>query len=174
MSLGPEQSIPPYRTLGQQWERRTRSVSGAMHVFMRRKRQLGPAGGIVAAQIWGHRLARYTIAPVAHVALLAVAMRRARTSRLAVLFLSGHLVALWGLARKASVSTVLGPESSRPDDPGNRAAEPRSARSTAWGRLADALGQAVFLNAVALGGLVRYLRGDRQTQWPVVRRPKRM
>ena len=165
---------PPVPTLGQQWERRTRSVSGAMHVFMRRKRQLGPAGGIVAAQIWGHRLARYTIAPVAHVALLAVAMRRARTSRLAVLFLSGHLVALWGLARKASVSTVLGPESSRPDDPGNRAAEPRPTRSTAWGRLADALGQAVFLNAVALGGLVRYLRGDRQTQWPVVRRPKRM
>ena len=165
---------PPVPTLGQQWERRTRSVSGAMHVFMRCKRQLGPAGGIVAVQIWGHRLARYSVAPVAHVALLVTATRRARTSRLARLFLSGHLVALWGLARKASASSVVGPRSSPPDDLATPVAKGRPARSSECGRVADALGQAVFLNAVALGGLVRYLRGDRQTQWPVVRRPKGM
>ncbi|MDR3648679.1 MAG: glycosyltransferase [Acidimicrobiales bacterium] len=165
---------PPVPTLGQQWERRTRSVSGAMHVFMRRKSQLGPAGGIVAAQIWGHRLARYTLAPVAHVALLVTALRRARTSRLAVLFLSGHLVALWGLARKATASSNLGGDANRPDDPGSPAPDVPPARAGTLGRLADALGQALFLNAVAIGGLVRYLRGDRQTQWPVVRRPKGM
>ena len=32
------------------------------------------------------------------------------------------------------------------------------------------LGQGVFLQAVALGGIVRYLRGDRPTQWTTVRR----
>jgi hypothetical protein len=164
---------PPVPTLAQQWERRTRSVSGAMHVFTRRKGQLGPAGGIVAVQIWGHRLARYTVAPVAHVVLLLMAMRRARTSKLAVLFLSGHLVALWGLARKTPASSIRG-RSSRLEETGDPGARLPSARSAACGRVADALGQAVFLNAVAIGGLARYLRGDRQTQWPVVRRPKGM
>jgi hypothetical protein len=151
---------PPVPTLEQQWERRTRSVSGAMHVFMRRRRQLGPAGGLVAAQIWGHRLARYTIAPLAHVLLVMAALRRARTSRLAKLFLLGHVVAVWGLARKATASPV---------PPGPSQSGPSLAR-----RIVDALGQAVFLNAVAIGGLLRYLRGDRLTQWPVVRRPKSM
>ncbi len=175
---------PPVPTLGMQWERRTRSVSGAMHVFMRRKRQLGPAGGFVAVQIWGHRLARYTIAPVAHVALLGMALRRVRTSKLAALFLLGHLVALWGLARKAMVPAVAPDRVDQADHPDQvdqaDHAEPtcaagppsRRAGSAVLGRLADALGQAVFLNAVAIGGLLRYLRGDRLTQWPVVRRPK--
>jgi len=38
------------------------------------------------------------------------------------------------------------------------------------GRIADGLGQGVFLQAVALGGMVRYLRGDRPTRWTTVRR----
>ncbi len=160
---------PPVPTLEQQWERRTRSVSGAMHVFMRRRHQLGPAGGVVAAQIWGHRLARYTVSPLAHVLLLVLAVRRVRTSRLAALFLGGHVVALAGLARKAATAPVtVGPDDD-PGDPGAAASAPTSGR-----RLADALGQVVFLNAVAIGGLLRYLRGDRLTQWPVVRQPKRM
>jgi hypothetical protein len=37
-------------------------------------------------------------------------------------------------------------------------------------RAAHALGQGVFLQAVALGGMVRYLRGDRPTRWTTVRR----
>jgi cellulose synthase/poly-beta-1,6-N-acetylglucosamine synthase-like glycosyltransferase len=159
---------PPVPTLRDQWERRTRSVSGAMHVFARRRRQLGPGGGLAAAEIWGHRLARYTVAPLAHLALLSLALRRVRTSRLAMLFLGAHVTALWGLARKAgsrgsTSSHVAGDDAS-------------SARAVAGARLsarrapatvADALGQAVFLNAVALGGLYRYVRGDRRTKWPV-------
>ena len=46
----------------------------------------------MAVEIWGHRLARYTVAPLAHVALLAMALRRARSSRLAKLFLLGHVI----------------------------------------------------------------------------------
>jgi hypothetical protein len=67
-------------------------------------------------------------------------------------------VAVWGLARKA-VGPSVPPE-------------PSQSRPSLWRRIVDALGQAVFLNAVAIGGLLRYLRGDRLTQWPVVRRPK--
>jgi len=165
---------PPVPTLQQQWERRTRSVSGAMHVFMRRRRQLGPAGGVVAVQIWGHRLARYTISPLAHLLLLAVALRRVRTSRLAALFLSGHAVALWGLARKATTGPLPAGTENPSADPGSAAGSSSPASPAGSKRLADALGQAVFLNAVALGGVLRYLRGDRLTQWPVVRHPKRM
>jgi biofilm PGA synthesis N-glycosyltransferase PgaC len=163
---------PPVPTLQHQWERRTRSVSGAMHVFMRSRRQLGPAGGLVAVQIWGHRLARYTIGPLAHVLLLLAALRRVRTSKLALLFLSGHLVALWGLVRKATAPSVPVGDESDPHHDVDSVTGARPASPTVFARLADALGQAVFLNAVAIGGLVRYLRGDRHTQWPVVRRPK--
>ncbi|HVA02316.1 MAG TPA: glycosyltransferase [Acidimicrobiales bacterium] len=169
---------PPVPTLEQQWERRTRSVSGAMHVFMRRRRQLSPGGGIVAAQIWGHRLARYTIAPVAHLLLLVTALRRVRTSKLAVLFLGGHLVALWGLARKATGPSEHAGQPIDGVDPvdleaaGGRPASGRAAGAKAAQRVADGLSQAVFLNAVALGGVLRYMRGDRLTQWPVVRHPK--
>ncbi len=70
---------PPVHTFRQQWERRTRSVSAGLHVFQRRRSQLGPKGGLVSAEIWGHRLARYTVSPVAHVALVGVALRRARS-----------------------------------------------------------------------------------------------
>jgi biofilm PGA synthesis N-glycosyltransferase PgaC len=163
---------PPVPTLEQQWERRTRSVSGAMHVFMRRWRQLGPEGGVVALQIWGHRLARYTIAPLAHVLLLLAAMRRARTSKLAKLFLLGHVVAVWGLARKASTPPPASGHGHHPNDADASAPGASPTGSTVVRRLADALGQVVFLNAVAIGGVLRYLRGDRLTQWPVVRRPK--
>jgi cellulose synthase/poly-beta-1,6-N-acetylglucosamine synthase-like glycosyltransferase len=171
---------PPVPTLGHQWERRTRSVSGAMHVFMRRRRQLGPAGGVVAVQIWGHRLARYTIAPLAHLFLFLMAVRRVRTSKLAGWFLAGHLVALWGLARKATTpSKPSGPLHStepepKPGDRGGPASRAQAAGTEVAKRVADASGQAVFLNAVAIGGLLRYLRGDRLTKWPVLRRPKSM
>jgi hypothetical protein len=37
-------------------------------------------------------------------------------------------------------------------------------------RAAQVLGQGVFLQAVALDGIVRYLRGDRPTRWTTVRR----
>ena len=174
---------PPVHTFRQQWERRTRSVSTALHVFQRRRSQLGPAGGLVAAEIWGHRLARYTVSPMAHVALLGIAARRARTSRLAKLFLLGHAVGVWAVARRAMAETVPGDMSAHSAESGRVAAAETSCDVGHDGgtapaplgvalarRAAHALGQGVFLQAVALGGIVRYLRGDRPTRWTTVRR----
>jgi hypothetical protein len=45
-----------------------------------------------------------------------------------------------------------------------------SRRSTPTERVAQALAQGVLLDAVAIGGMVRYLRGDRPARWPTVRR----
>jgi len=148
---------PPVHTLRQQWERRTRNIAGALHVFERRRSQLGPEGGLVAAEVWGHRLARYTVSPLAHVALLSIAARRARSSRVAKLFLLAHLVGVTAVARREA--------SEKRSTPG---AAPPVASATR--RIADGLGQGVFLQGVALGGIVRYLRGDRPTRWTTVRR----
>jgi hypothetical protein len=48
-------------------------------------------------------------------------------------------------------------------------ASPSSAAALAR-RVTQALGQGVFLQAVALAGIARYLRGDRPTRWTTVRR----
>ena len=48
---------PPVHTFRQQWERRTRSVSDRTPCLPASlASQLGPDGGLVAAEIWGHRL----------------------------------------------------------------------------------------------------------------------
>ena len=83
---------PPEHRLSRQWERRTRIAASALYAFSRRRDQLRPSGGLIAAEIWGHRLTRYTVVPIAHVALLAMSLRRLRTSRLARLFLLGHVI----------------------------------------------------------------------------------
>jgi hypothetical protein len=149
---------PPGTSLRVQWERRIRSVSGALHVFNRRRYQLRPSAGLVAAEVWGHRLTRYTVGPFAHLALLCIAVRRARGSRLARLFLLSHAVAAWALAREAR----------------------RMSRASASGESPHSLdvieaavagaGQVLFLQGVALVGVLRYLRGDRRTQWSTVER----
>ena len=158
---------PPVHTFRQQWERRTRNIAGALHVFERRRSQLGLEGGLVAAEIWGHRLARYTVSPLAHVTLLAVAAKRARSSRLAKLFLLGHVVGVSAMARRAaSEKRSTSPSAAVP----GAAAGPATPGAAMTGRIADGLGQGVFLQAVALGGMVRYLRGDRPTRWTTVRR----
>jgi poly-beta-1,6-N-acetyl-D-glucosamine synthase len=154
---------PPVHTLSQQWERRTRSVANALHVFQRRRSDLGPTGGLVAAEIWGHRLARYTVSPLAHLVLLGVAARRARSSRVAKLFLLGHGIGVWTVARRATS------EPDHLDEPVGDAV-PRTSGAALARCGANALGQGVFLQAVALGGIVRYLRGDRPTRWTTVRR----
>jgi len=131
---------PPAPSLSEQWERRTRNVSGALFIFARRRHQLGPSGGLVAAEVWGHRLGRYTVSPLAHLLLVGLALRRLRTSRVARLFLFGHGVGLWGLFRP-----------------------PPAGR---WWRPLVVMGsQVLFLQGVALGGSVRYLRGERRVAW---------
>jgi len=144
---------PPLPSVRGQWERRTRNVAGGLHVFARRRGQLGPGGGLAAVEIWGHRLGRYTVVPLSHLALLAVALRRLRRSRLAQLFVAGHVVGVVTLARDAS--------------PGD--ASPGGAPSVPT-RIAQVLAKGVFLDAVALGGLARYARGDRPTRWATHRR----
>ena len=175
---------PPVHTFGQQWERRTRSVSTGLHVFQRRRSQLGPTGGLVAAEIWGHRLARYTVSPAAHVALLYVAARRVRRSRMAKLFLVGNAIGVFEMARRAASEKVpatvsadtaetaraVAVEKSRADDGHVAPSASPSPASALVRRVPQALGQGVFLQAVALGGIVRYLRGDRPTRWTTVRR----
>jgi glycosyltransferase involved in cell wall biosynthesis len=136
---------PPSSSLSDQWERRTRNVAIAMYVFRQRRHQLGPSGGLVAAEIWGHRLGRYTVSPLAHAALLGLAASRARSSRLARLFLTGHAVGLWGLYRPP--------------------------RGRLWWRAPIQMtSQVLFLQGVALGGLGRYFMGNRETTWTTVER----
>jgi len=143
---------PPVGTLPEQWERRTRSVSGALHVFARRGRQLGPGGGLVAVEIWGHRLARYTVGPLAHALLVVLALSRFRPGKRA------------GRRLPAGVFLVL-------HVVGARAVRRRSLDASSGSDPVSAvLGQVLFLDAVALGGMLRYLRGDRETSWKKVER----
>lgn len=127
-------------SLQAQWERRTRSVAGALNVFSRRRSQLGFGSENVAVQIWGHRLWRYTGGPAAHLALLALALQHARGSRIARAFLAGH----------AAGAVALTPALRRKTMP----------LPIAVGR------QVIFLQAIAIGGWWRYARGDRGIIWP--------
>jgi poly-beta-1,6-N-acetyl-D-glucosamine synthase len=151
---------PPGASLAAQWERRIRSVSGALHVFDRRRDQLKPSAGVIAAEIWGHRLVRYTVGPFAHLALLAIAIRRVRHSRLARLFLAGHAVAAWALAREGNRTADVAKlaDGQRPEPLGKVEAA------------AAGVGQILFLQGVALGGVTRFLSGDRRTQWTTIER----
>jgi hypothetical protein len=152
---------PPAASLAAQWERRTRNVSGALHVLSRRRRQLRPSAGLVAAELWGHRLVRFTVSPAAHLALLALAATRVRSSGPARVFLVANAWACIGLAagaRGADHEAGAGEGGGRP-----------SARHLLAAASAGA-GQVMFLQAVALGGVVRYARGDRPTKWSTVER----
>jgi hypothetical protein len=162
---------PPVYTLAQQWERRTRIAAGALHLFARRRSQLGPAGGLMAVEAWGHRLVRYTVVPVAHVALLGVAARRARTSRMAQLFLVGHAVAGVSLARRWRTVPAAAATTTHTDgaEAGGEGSGVGDGDGDVVGRVIRGVGQVVFLDAVALGGMARYLRGERMTRWQIVR-----
>ena len=149
---------PAAASLAVQWERRTRNVSGALHVLARRRQQLRPSAGLVAVELWGHRLARFTVSPLAHVALLLVAGSKVRTSRLARAFLVANVVACAGL--------VVGDRVGQPT--GDASTGPTPRRLLAAG--AAGAGQVMFLQGVALGGMVRYARGDRPTMWSTVER----
>lgn len=148
---------PPMSSLTAQWERRTRMISGTLHVMARRGRQLRPSAGLVAAEIWGHRLVRYTVSPVCHAALLVVAIAKVRSSVLARAFLLAHVFAGAGLVVEARTAAPGGDTADAP--------RPHLVMTAV-----AASGQVVFLQAVAMGGLVRYLRGDRPTMWPTLAR----
>ena len=150
---------PAVASLSAQWERRTRNVSGALHVLVRRRRQLRPSAGLVAEELWGHRLVRFTVSPLSHLVLLVLSVCKMRSSRVARVFLLAHLCAGAGLLAEARNAEPGG--SSDGTAPAGR--HPLAAASAG-------AGQALFLQGVALGGLVRYLRGDRQTKWSTVER----
>jgi hypothetical protein len=94
----------------------------------------------VSFELVGHKAWRSTAGPISQAALVVMALGSARRSRVARLFLLGH-----GVAAAGMVATLQGRQPPRPI------------------RLA---GQVLFLQAVAFGGMVRFLRGDRVIRWP--------
>jgi biofilm PGA synthesis N-glycosyltransferase PgaC len=149
---------PAADSLSVSWERRIRSVSGALHIMSRRRDQLRPSAGLVAAELWGHRLVRYTAGPLAHATLLVMAVAKVRSSTLARLFLLANAGACVGLLRQPP--------------PGDPTAEPSAEPPVRHLLLAASAGagQVMFLQGVALGGMLRYARGDRSTMWSTVER----
>ena len=131
-------------TIHEEWERRTRIVAGTIDVIWRRRWLLVPGRSHIAGQLWGHKLLRSTVGPVAHVALLGSAAASVRRSRVAQLALLGHAVSGVALAHVARGGKVP--------------------------RLLQMPVQVLFLQGVALGGLLRYLRGDRPSVWPKLER----
>lgn len=127
-------------TTADEWERRTRIVSGANDVLWRRRRLLVPGSSPVAIQLWGHRLFRQSLGPLAHSGLVLIALVSVRKSRLARGFLALHALGVRSLVRQ---------QHGRPS-----------------GRLGRLAAQVLFLQAVGIGGTVRWARGDRPARWP--------
>jgi poly-beta-1,6-N-acetyl-D-glucosamine synthase len=127
-------------TLSEEWERRTRNVAGALDIFWRRRELLACSGTPVTGQLWGHRVVRLSFGPLAHAALLLLALRSLGTSRLAGGFCLVHLVGIEALVRRA-----------------------RGRGLTSAERL---LSQMLFLQAVGLGGTIRWLRHGPAGIWP--------
>ncbi len=126
-------------TLGLSWERRTRVLGGGLWVMWRKRQLLDPRRGFLSAQVWGHKLWRSTFGPLSHVALLGLAMASLRSSWIARIFVAGHVAAAGSLrAQEAGIRLPL------------------PLRISA---------QVLYLQLVALGGLARFLRGDRVLQW---------
>jgi len=149
---------PAAESLAASWERRIRSVSGALHIMVRRRRQLLPSAGLVAAELWGHRLVRYTAGPLAHLTLLVMAVTKVRSSAVARAFLLANLCASAGLLVRTQAAESMD------DAPAGPAPRHLLAAASAGA------GQVMFLQGVALGGMVRYARGDRSTMWSTVER----
>jgi glycosyl transferase family 2 len=125
--------------LAEEWERRTRIVAGALDAIWRRRALLAP-GSPAAEQLWGHRLVRLSFGPLAHASLLALATASLRRSLVAQLFWAGHVAGGVAVVRRARGARLSPPE-----------------------RL---LWQMLFLQAVALGGLTRWLTAARSGSWP--------
>lgn len=126
-------------SLAQEWERRTRTSAGALDTVRRRAPLLSPLSSPVAAPLWGHKVLRLLVGPLAHAALLVKALLSAPRDRWARAFLALHAVGLLAFVRQARGGTTTAPE--------------------------RALAQALFLQATAVGGILRYLRGERPALW---------
>jgi cellulose synthase/poly-beta-1,6-N-acetylglucosamine synthase-like glycosyltransferase len=126
-------------SLTQEWERRTRTSAGALDTVRRRSSLLDPWTSPVAAPLWGHKVLRLLVGPLAHAVLLAKALLAAPRHRWARAFVALHAIGLLAFVRQARGGTATAPE--------------------------RALGQALFLQATAVGGIVRYLRGERPALW---------
>ena len=114
---------------GQEWERRSRIIAGVVDLLIRRRHLLGPGRSPATFQLWGHRLVRSSLGPLAHVALLGLTLSHVRSSRLSRLFIGGHVL---------GAALVAWSMAWRDGCPG------RSAR----------VAQVLFLQAVAIGGVV--------------------
>jgi hypothetical protein len=132
-----ETSSPTYTD---EWERRTRIVAGNLDMLWRRRDALVPGALPVTPQLWGHRLVRSSFGPMAHVALVALSVPAARHSWPARVFLAGNAVGAASAAALAQGRTPPGP--------------------------ARLVAQVFFLQAVALGGVRRFLAHDRPAVWP--------
>jgi poly-beta-1,6-N-acetyl-D-glucosamine synthase len=132
-------SIEPAIPDTEQWERRTRNIAGALHVFRRKRHLIRPRGGLLTFEIVGHKLWRSTVGPVAHVLLLALSLLAVRRNALARLVIVGHLLA----------GALFVAERRGRHLPGLLAAIP----------------QVVYLQLVALGGLVRFARREISPTW---------
>jgi len=135
----------PTPSLAAEWERRTRNLAGLVDLLWRRRALLVPGRSRVAVDLWGHKLMRSVFGPLAHAALLVLAIVSLRRSRLAVAFVAGHLAAVAALIGEARGKEVAAP--------------------------ARAAAQVLFLQTTALGGLARYLRGERYAGWRKPERP---
>jgi hypothetical protein len=131
-------------TLDDEWQRRTRVVSGALDVLWRRRGELLPGGSPVTGQIWGHRLIRITAGPLAHLALLRLSLRSVHRSRVARAFLGANGAAAFALYRQRKGEEV--------------------------GPIEKAAAQVLWLQLVALGGMSRWLRREPTVLWPKLER----
>lgn len=129
---------PPVAEAQQQWERRTRILSGALYVFWRKRHLLHPRTPLIGFEIVGHKLWRSTLGPLSHLALIALAARSWR-SPLAATFLALQGAALAALGWRQ--------------------------RGHRLPRLLSAGAQVMYLQLIALAGTVRFLRGDRVLRW---------
>lgn len=121
------------------WERRTRVLGSSLFVVWKKRELLSPLRGSISGKIWGHKLWRSTGGPLSHIALLILAAGNAPHSRVSRLFLIGNGLAAVLVAAQARDVTLPKP--------------------------ASLIAQVAYLQVVALGGLVRFIRGDRALKW---------
>ncbi len=122
-----------------EWERRTRTQAGLLDLLHRRRHLLAP-GSPVAAELWGHKLLRTVVGPLAHLSLIAISLLSLHRSRLARGFALLHLLGAAAVRRRWHELPL-----------------PRVARLAA---------QVIFLQATAIGAIWRFARRESLAAWP--------